>query len=472
MNIFQYNTNPTIKNLILGGIFKAFLWSLLWSIVWSFVYYRFLSIFVDIFIGFRITDSLGTLVEWFGIGFIFYIFFLKDAIHLYKANKVEKMHDSNRISRLHSLDDERFNSVLTDVSNEMVQSAGVEELVADLFKDDTIDVISPKLIQVTNEHRFHLAEKTVEELKEYEPYRLNQRYTKLIEALKEKKGTTYSRDNVVLHNAPFLNTLALANLTTERIHSLRKEMFVYGNLYKEAKEYAEKEVAIMGAGIQGERRTSEELDMHEGIWKHYANVRFEVNGKSVESDNIIVSTKGVFTIEVKNYSPYGHYDIHIKNDGQWLKIYSDGEVEPMADVTSQMNRHIALKNKKIRECYQEMYKDNIPLTLLPIIVIGNDNVQVQNDTTLPIMRVSQIYHHIINKPDVLTLQEVERISAIIEENMLSPKTYEMKDYLSAVKESFSLMVERTKHFDQLIELTEAYQTNGKRALLDNERSFR
>jgi ribosomal protein L27 len=95
--------------------------------------------------------------------------------------------------------------------------------------------------------------------------------------------------------------------------------------------------------------------MYKNVWNHLSNIRFEVDGQSVESDNIIICTRGIYTIEVKNYGSKGNYSIQITKDGQWIKVSPNGKSEAKKDVTTQMNRHIAYKQNKVNSLWDGLH---------------------------------------------------------------------------------------------------------------------
>lgn len=92
---------------------------------------------------------------------------------------------------------------------------------------------------------------------------------------------------------------------------------------------------------------------------YLSNVRIEVDGQSVETDNIIFSPNGIFILEVKNFSESGSYSLKIAKDGQWQRVYANS-VQPMKDVTAQNNRHIFLKERLIREQWTLLYGEAAP----------------------------------------------------------------------------------------------------------------
>ena len=105
---------------------------------------------------------------------------------------------------------------------------------------------------------------------------------------------------------------------------------------EEARSSYLKELGLSRLEI-GEERVEEELELMSSHCNYLSNVRLEVDGMSVETDNIVFSSNGIFLLEVKNFGEKGSYSLKIAKDGQWQRILKNGEVVPMKDVQAQNN---------------------------------------------------------------------------------------------------------------------------------------
>jgi hypothetical protein len=220
------------------------------------------------------------------------------------------------------------------------------------------------------------------------------------------------------------------------------ENFYYSVIYRNPKEddSIKIEQKIINAGLAGEKRLEQELDMYKDVWNPLYNVRLEVDGNSVESDAIIVCAKGIFTLEAKNFSSSGSYQIRITKDGQWQKVFSSGKVEPMKDVVSQANRHVAFKQRFINDSLQKkgISEDYIPVQ--SIIVIANDNVIIENESDSPVIRISQIYNFIQKQPVTLTSNLVDEITKLLKENTLPAKPFPHRSYEKELEQWLEFLI--------------------------------
>ncbi|MGD6964405.1 nuclease-related domain-containing protein [Fictibacillus phosphorivorans] len=188
------------------------------------------------------------------------------------------------------------------------------------------------------------------------------------------------------------------------------------------------EKKIIHSGLAGERRLQDEIDLYSDVLTALYNVRLEVEGNSVESDAIVVSPKGVFTVEAKNFSSSGSYSIRVTKDGQWQKVWPNGRTEPMKDVVGQTNRHVAFKQRFINQVLRDKGFGVEYINVKSIIVIANDNVMIENESDTPIIRLSQIYNYIQKQPNVLSTELVTIITDLLQENTLEAKRFPHRSY--------------------------------------------
>jgi len=189
------------------------------------------------------------------------------------------------------------------------------------------------------------------------------------------------------------------NIDIYKLESLILEnLNKYNRLYYNQKEAFFSQFAIIKSGIEGEKRVNEELALFRDIIMNIPNVRLEIEGTSVESDNILITENGIFFVEVKNFGESGKYSIFIAKDGQWIKEYEDGTIEPMKNVSAQLNRHIGLKQRFLNnELNKRLNEPDLPyIYMYPLIVIANDKVIIKNESDLPVVRASSIYRYVSN----------------------------------------------------------------------------
>lgn len=190
-------------------------------------------------------------------------------------------------------------------------------------------------------------------------------------------------------------------------------------------------------GTEGENRVFNHLNLYKDILYIEDNVRFYVEGQSVETDCLVICDKGIFALEVKNYGKDGEL-IKISKDGKWTRHFGK-TVLPIKDVVEQNERHCAIKQRIINEALKQK-GHNLPYIFVnSIIVIANDNVDIENQTNNVILRTSNIYNYIKNfNTDYTLSKEVqEEIINIIDQYRQPLLKYQVFKYEETILAYFS-----------------------------------
>lgn len=197
-------------------------------------------------------------------------------------------------------------------------------------------------------------------------------------------------------------------------------------------------------GHIGEERVTEHLELFKDVIINIPNVRFELEDTSIEADNVVVTDKGIFCIETKNYGREGE-TILITKDGLWKRYDGDHEI-PMKNVTEQHNRHLGIMQRFINNELKKMGFEIPYVYFEEIYVIANDEVAINNMSEFKVVRPSSVYNTIRNTITNIKLsRDVQlAICKIIEENRAELKKYPVKSY----KENFLF------YFDNLISWVE------------------
>lgn len=180
-------------------------------------------------------------------------------------------------------------------------------------------------------------------------------------------------------------------------------------------------------GKKGEDSVNKNLEMYDHRIINLPNMRFEVDGNSIETDNLVLSPTGVYSLEVKNLGSTGKYDIRVDRDGKWNKVirdrYGNEKIQTMSNVTDQTYRHVAyterLFNKELRKL-----GINEDIKVEPLIVFANDNVSLENNSDMPIVRISNVYREISKGQATYSDELLEALKGIALKNTLPAKEYD------------------------------------------------
>lgn len=96
--------------------------------------------------------------------------------------------------------------------------------------------------------------------------------------------------------------------------------FIFGgNIFK----FSLNQFKKLNVGIKGERKTQDVLNLLPSVYKKFSNIQINYNDQQCEIDFLIISSRGICIVEVKNYRGYLSGD---ESDIQWVhqKISAKG----------------------------------------------------------------------------------------------------------------------------------------------------
>lgn len=226
------------------------------------------------------------------------------------------------------------------------------------------------------------------------------------------------------------------------IINIKKVFKIMENYYNSRKKLLIDLKTPLDLGLNGEKFVNEYLKMYEDEIINLTNIRLEIDGNSIENDNILITRKGIFILEVKNIGSTGSYSILIESDGRWSKQFKNGQSEVIEfNATEQNDRHIAILKKFINKKLDRSMQQNNYLQVEGIVVIANNKLDIKNESTQKIYRVSEVYRFISKFDDMLTYEEMLKIKDIILQENLKPKKYPILDYRCEIKNNIKLFDE-------------------------------
>ena len=175
-------------------------------------------------------------------------------------------------------------------------------------------------------------------------------------------------------------------------------------------EDVKKNYWVIKSGIEGEHIAQGYINT---ITKNALyNVAIKHNNKIAENDVIMFTTKGIFTLEVKNY---GNGELVIDEEGN-ISFYKRGEdVLKEKSPIEQNKYHVSMLNQLLNS---KISSDKIHWA----IILPNSSVKVINNSNLPVFKIEKLPDYIKSLPNVLTFEEAKWAYVKITKNSVpSPK---------------------------------------------------
>ena len=283
----------------------------------------------------------------------------------------------------------------------------------------------------------------------------------------------------------------VADIYVFQILGLYSNALFYVNTYLELKlKLIKEELNIIELGLKGEEIINSHLKMYDDEIINLSNIRLEIEGNSIENDNILLTPYGIYVLEVKNLGSSGSYSLKISKDGKWSKIFRDGTIESIEyDATLQNERHIRYLQRYINAKLNRNVEDKDYIKVNGLVIIANNEVDIENQSEQPVFRMSEIYRQISKREAIFDVDELFNLKNTILSNSLEAKKYECYDYLGELKDNFEVFNQQLDFynvpvkglsyilisFDKLSEIVERikqFEIEYNCNLIDKEEFFR
>lgn len=148
----------------------------------------------------------------------------------------------------------------------------------------------------------------------------------------------------------------------------------------------------------------------------------EGDGLTSETDAYIITSKGIFVCEVKNYGKEGQ-TLAVRSDDKWFMLESDTGrlIGTKMSATEQNQRHC-----RATKAFFEKHFGNVNIPIIPVVVIANDGVEINNQSTNPVIYAKDIEQFIEQYEDCLSADMQQNIIKAFEENKLEMVDYPVK----------------------------------------------
>lgn len=217
-------------------------------------------------------------------------------------------------------------------------------------------------------------------------------------------------------------------------------------------------------GEQGEQAVSNYLSMLEYKYTIKQNVILPADGlgsETAETDAYIISDKGVFVCEIKNWGNSNSI-IQVTNGGQWLKLSRDRRIlETLKSPIEQNTKHCIATDRFLRAHGIANAK------IIPMVIMADDGAIIDNQSSNIVLKISDVYNFVesYNGGSILDNNTQERIAYLFDEstNNIPERRFQVISY-SPYAERFEQVYEllrdnSIKNYQSISKMEDLYQKN-------------
>lgn len=184
-------------------------------------------------------------------------------------------------------------------------------------------------------------------------------------------------------------------------------------------------VRIAQKGKTGEEYFSRILDKYNYKYHVLENVVIpaaEGDGITSETDVYIITEKGLFVCEVKNYGKEGETLVILEDDKWYIMGNADGRLlSTKMSATKQNERHC-----RATRAFLEKYLGSVNIPMIPVVVIANDEVGIENRSGNPVIYAKDIEKFIEQYDTCVSMEVRDKIKEAFLEHQMDMVDYPVK----------------------------------------------
>lgn len=191
-------------------------------------------------------------------------------------------------------------------------------------------------------------------------------------------------------------------------------------------------------GNQGEKMVNHELSRRSFNVHNMAGLNIFNGEYNVEFDNVLISKRGIFVLEVKNVGSNANSDhkIVVSRDGRY-QYFKNGK-EQISNARTPIQQNNEHRDSLMKYLYQLTGRE---FPVIPFVVYANDNIGIDNQSSHIIMRPNMILTQHDLYPEVLSEEDINLIKNLLEMGAKEAQTFEIFDYISYAKDNLSHLLD-------------------------------
>ncbi|MEW8957358.1 hypothetical protein, partial [Clostridium sp.] len=161
--------------------------------------------------------------------------------------------------------------------------------------------------------------------------------------------------------------------------------------------------------------------------KKFKNLSIDINGETIDLDEIIITKKGIFVLKIFDFSLDDSIFIEVTNDGKLFKHQGMHKKLITKNFRSHLSNYCKFLEKNINEKIKTSEELNDYIKVYPLGVVINNNCKILNVSNIPLLKVNSLENHLSNYKDVLEEADLSLIYDIVSESITLK---ENKDFVS------------------------------------------
>lgn len=201
------------------------------------------------------------------------------------------------------------------------------------------------------------------------------------------------------------------------MQKIMNDAITFQKEFNKVKKEVEKKYHFFCTIEEKRKKVNKELDrLKENVIK-LTGFKHVIDERTLKFDNVIITGNGIFCLLIKDLNHQNIDQIHISEDEKWTGELENGERYHIDSVDGEYYKNIEILQKMLNQKLKERYPDeDTPyLMIYPLIVLTEDNIFIENESTIPIKKLNNLFNHIQlfkgNKIPAEYLKDLEEITS-------------------------------------------------------------
>ncbi len=236
----------------------------------------------------------------------------------------------------------------------------------------------------------------------------------------------------------------------QETQKLYKDTITFQSEYSKLTSEIDKKYHIVCTTEDRKKKLKKELDRLNKNVIQLSNVKFVENDFDISFDNIVISENGIFCLVIKHLDRERIDKIFISDDEEWTGELGNGDryyIEPVERQFFNSMKHFQkMINQKLKEKYETEFSY---LMAYPVVVVIGEDILIQNESDLPIQKLSNVFNHIqLFKGGKIQQNQLNTLKDILSHMNIGQMTETVQDNIELLEKN----AEQLWHISKVVDL--------------------
>lgn len=229
--------------------------------------------------------------------------------------------------------------------------------------------------------------------------------------------------------------------------------------FNQRKKEVEKKYHFFCTIEKERKKVNKELERFKENVIKLSGVKYVIDEKTIKFDNVIITENGIFCVIIKDLNQQNIEQVFVSEDEKWTVELENGERYHVDPIDGEYHKNIEMFQKMLNQRLKERYQDeDTPyLMIYPLIVLTEENIFIENESTIPIKKISSLFNHIqLFKGSKVPVEYLKDLEEIISNFNIRQNTESVDDNISFIEKNGVKLNKLLKSIDLVDECVSDY----------------